>query len=244
MKTPGKIHCRIETIYALCMIAAIFCIGRSFHNQTLPAETPVVTQSSSSQSQLSQSSSQASSKVVSDEASRQEQNSMAEAEKPESKAEKTTESQESKSQEETEQIQSQYYDIPLATDIQDTIFRECKTKNVPEDLVIALIGVESHYNSKSISRTNDYGLMQINICHKESLERDLQVTDLLDSKQNIKAGVHMLSWIVNKYSNMNQALMVYNNGEAGAQKLWKQGVYSTPYSRKVIDQMNKIKKEA
>ncbi|MGX8711798.1 MAG: transglycosylase SLT domain-containing protein [bacterium] len=243
MKTPGKIHCRIETIYALCMIAAIFCIGRSFHNQTLPAETPVVTQSASSQSQLSQSSSQASSEVVSDEASRQEQSSIAK--KPESQAEKTTESQESKSQEVTEQIQSpQYYDIPLATDIQDTIFSECKTKNVPEDLVIALIGVESHYNSKSISKTNDYGLMQINICHKESLERDLQVTDLLDSKQNIKAGVHMLSWIVNKYSNMNQALMVYNNGEAGAQKLWKQGVYSTPYSRKVIDQMNKIKKEA
>ncbi|MDF1495021.1 transglycosylase SLT domain-containing protein [Caproiciproducens sp. CPB-2] len=243
MKTPGKIHCRIETIYALCMIAAIFCIGRSFHNQTLPVETHIVTQSSSSQSQLSQSSSQASGEAVSEETSWQEQNSTAE--KPESKAEKTTELQEPKPQEKTEQIQSsKYYDIPLDADIQDAIFRECKTKNVPEDLVIALIGVESHYNSKSISKTNDYGLMQINICHRESLERDLQVTDLLDSKQNIKAGVHMLSWIVNKYSNMNQALMVYNNGEAGAQKLWKQGVYSTPYSRKVIDQMNKIKKEA
>ena len=115
-------------------------------------------------------------------------------------------------------------------------------KNVPEDLVIALIGVESRYNPKCISRTNDYGLMQINICHKESLKRDLQVTDLLDSKQNIKAGVHMLSWIVNKYSNINQALMVYNSGESGAQKLWKQGIYSTDYSRKVIAQLDEIKK--
>ncbi|MBW7573959.1 transglycosylase SLT domain-containing protein [Caproiciproducens faecalis] len=151
---------------------------------------------------------------------------------------------ESKPQKATEQIQtSRYYDVPLSTEIQDTIFTECKIKNVPEDLVIALIGVESHYNPKCISKTNDYGLMQINICHKESLERNLQVTDLLDSKQNIKAGVYMLSWIVNKYSNVNQALMVYNSGESGAQKLWKQGIYSTSYSRKVIAQMDKIKIE-
>lgn len=133
-----------------------------------------------------------------------------------------------------------YFDVPLPHDFQDYIFLECTTNGVPEDLVIALIGVESQYNSKCISKTNDYGLMQINICHKESLERDLQVTDLLDSKQNIKAGVHMLSWIVDKYPDLDKTLMVYNHGETGAKKLWKRGIFQTQYTKKIQTQIKNL----
>lgn len=139
------------------------------------------------------------------------------------------------------QASRKYYQVPLSSNVQDIIFTECEANNVPADLVIALIDVESNYNSKLISRTNDYGLMQINICHKDSLKKSLKVTDLLDERQNIKAGVYMLSGIVNKYSNMNQALMVYNCGEFGAKKLWNNGVYSTDYSKKVLTKLNQIK---
>lgn len=86
-----------------------------------------------------------------------------------------------------------------------------------------------------VSRTNDYGLMQINICHKDFLRKKLQVTDLLDERQNIKAGVYMLSDLVNRYEDRDRALMAYNCGEAGAKRLWEKGVYSTAYSRKVIE---------
>lgn len=128
-----------------------------------------------------------------------------------------------------------YYDVPLANDLQDLIFSECSSKKVPTDLVIALIDVESGFNPSMVSKTNDYGLMQINACHRDFLKKSLQITDLLDERQNIRAGVYMLSGIVSRYTNMNQALMVYNCGEAGAKKLWKQGIYSTVYSRKVIE---------
>ncbi len=140
-----------------------------------------------------------------------------------------------------EQANREYYDVPLSYDLQNFIFSECESKNVPPDLVIALIDVESDFNPKLISKTNDYGLMQINICHKDSLKKTLQITDLIDEKQNIKAGVYMLSEIVNKYSNVNQALMVYNCGEFGAKKLWNNGVYSTNYSKKVIKKIDEIK---
>nr|WP_319488021.1 transglycosylase SLT domain-containing protein [uncultured Caproiciproducens sp.] len=229
MKTPEKIYYRTEIVFALCMIATIFFVGKSLNNRTVQTNMNTVSQSSSML--------QTESAEKSVETSQIEQNSHVEKQKPKEEHVPISEPPTK-----TKNNILKYYDVPLSTDIQDAIFTECKTKKVPEDLVIALIGVESHYNSKCISKTNDYGLMQINICHKESLEKDLQVTDLLDSKQNIKAGVHMLAWIVNKYSNVNQALMVYNSGEFGAQKLWKQGIYSTAYSRKVIAQINEIKK--
>ncbi len=138
----------------------------------------------------------------------------------------------------------QYYDVPLSNDLQDYLFDECASKKVPADLVLALINVESDFNPNMISKTDDYGLMQINICHKDFLRKTLKVTDLLDEKQNIKAGVYMLSGIVDKYSNLNQALMVYNRGEAGAKKLWNNGVYSTNYSRNVIAKIDEIKRLA
>lgn len=134
-----------------------------------------------------------------------------------------------------------YYDVPLASDLQDLIFSECRSKNVSPDLVVALIGVESGYNPSMVSKTNDYGLMQINACHKEFFRKRLQITDLLDERQNIRAGVYMLSGIVGRYSDLNQALMVYNCGEAGAKRLWKQGVTSTAYSRKVIESVAGLK---
>ncbi len=142
---------------------------------------------------------------------------------------------------EVEQASREYYDVPLSYDLQDFIFSECVSKNVPTDLVIALIGVESDFNPKLISKTNDYGLMQINVCHKDSLRKTLQITNLLDEKQNIKAGVYMLSGIVDKYSDVNQELMVYNCGESGAARLWNNGVYSTNYSKKVIKKIDEIK---
>jgi soluble lytic murein transglycosylase-like protein len=142
-----------------------------------------------------------------------------------------------------EQPMRGYYKVPLSSDLQDLIFSECDSKKVPADLVIALIDVESDFNPKLVSKTNDYGLMQINICHKDFLEKTLQITNLLDEKQNIKAGVYMLSGIVNKYRNMDQALMVYNCGEFGAKRLWNSGVYSTNYSRDVIEKIDEIKSQ-
>lgn len=148
---------------------------------------------------------------------------------------------ESQKTEEKEKARRVYYDVPLSADLQNFIFSECASRGVPTDLVIALIGVESDFNPGLISKTNDYGLMQINLCHKEFLEKTLKITNLLDEKQNVQAGVYMLSGIIRQYENDNQALMVYNCGESGAKRLWKSGVYSTAYSRKVIAKRGEIK---
>ena len=85
-----------------------------------------------------------------------------------------------------------YYDVPLPYDIQHHLFEVCEEWSVPVELVLAIISVESEFNWQAKSSTGDYGLMQINECNLGWL-RDSGMTNIFDPRQNISAGVHILS---------------------------------------------------
>lgn len=126
-----------------------------------------------------------------------------------------------------------YYDVPLTDEFQDYISEICESYGVPLEVVIALIGVESNYTPQIISKTNDYGYMQINGINHDWLMQELDITDFLDPYDNIHCGVYMLSELYKKYTDTTQVLMCYNCGETGAKRLWDKGVYTTDYVEKV-----------
>lgn len=126
-----------------------------------------------------------------------------------------------------------YYRIPLSEDMQDEIMGIANRNGIDQLTVLALIDVESNYNPDSVSETDDYGLMQINICNHERLSNTLKLTNIMEPLQNVEAGSYMLGLLYQKYQDMNMALMAYNMGEAGAQRLWNQDVYETSYTKKV-----------
>jgi hypothetical protein len=74
--------------------------------------------------------------------------------------------------------------------------------------------------------------MQINACNFSWLRA--KGVEPLDHKGNIEAGVLMLSEAVHKYGDYHRALMAYNCGDAGAQRLWNNGYYSSRYSRAIM----------
>lgn len=120
-------------------------------------------------------------------------------------------------------------DVPLNDDVQGYLHTLCEDNNLAYSFIIALIKVESNFNSDSVSGTDDYGLLQINACnHKEGF-------DYLDPYDNITMGIEMLSDLAEKYDDVESVLMAYNLGEAGAKKLWNQGIYSTEYTQKVLE---------
>ena len=118
-------------------------------------------------------------------------------------------------------------DVPLEADIQEYVYEQCVEYNIDYYFVMALIKHESEFDSDCISSTNDYGLMQINICnHKEGV-------DYLDPYQNVSEGMALLDYLFNKYSDSSLVLMAYNMGENGASVLWNQGIYSTEYVQEI-----------
>lgn len=130
------------------------------------------------------------------------------------------------------------YDIPLDVDIQKHIYDECQANNVPFELALAVAHVETGgtYNFKLRSKTSDSGLFQINDVHKKWL-KESKITNLFDPYQNSMAGIWILKDALSKGDNIHTSLMVYNMGHGGARKLWKQGIYSSKYSRKVVETM-------
>ena len=129
------------------------------------------------------------------------------------------------------------YDVPLSEELQRYTQDVCEEYGVSYPLVIALMKKESEFLPDTISATNDYGIMQINQGNHEWLEGELGITDWFDPRQNILAGVYVLSQL-NGYEDVHQILMCYNCGPSGAKKLWAEGIYTTAYSRAVVEIMD------
>lgn len=137
-----------------------------------------------------------------------------------------------------EEPESRYviYNVPLSKKLQEYTQDVCEEYSVSYPLVLAIMKQESGFQADAHSGTNDYGIMQINEGNHDWLEGVLGITDWLDPEQNILAGVYILSQI--DYDDPHQVLMSYNCGPTGAKNLWADGIYSTAYSRAVVENLN------
>lgn len=129
--------------------------------------------------------------------------------------------------------EKKYFDCALSSSIQDYMFDSCNTYGTDPALLVAIMQKESNFTTSKISSTNDYGLCQINACHKQSLAK-YGITNLLDPYQNIHAANIILSGLNSTFSNMEEVAIGYNVGTGGAQSLIKRGITSTYYSREVM----------
>lgn len=131
-------------------------------------------------------------------------------------------------------------DVPMSDDLQEFVYDLCYAYDLNWKLVIALIEQESEFETNVISDTGDYGLMQINKSNHEWLSETLGVTDFLDAKQNIRAGVFVLRKLFEKYDSTSKVLMAYNMGEGTAQNLWDAGITQSKYSQEVLSKMENL----
>ena len=121
----------------------------------------------------------------------------------------------------------------LAPELVSIMIEMSDKHTIPLALIIAMAERESGFNPDAVSRTNDYGLMQINKINYGWLN-NIGINPTTP-KGNIEASCYIISTAIKKYGDYHKALMAYNCGDTGAAKLWKQGVYSTAYSRAVME---------
>ena len=123
------------------------------------------------------------------------------------------------------------YETTLDYELQDYLYETCKKYGVEEhyELLMAQMYNESRFNPSVISKTHDWGIMQINECNHEWLSKTLGITNFLDPYQSIECGVYMMSGYLKKYP-VETALVAYNAGESKV----RNGVTSTKYSKRVL----------
>lgn len=120
----------------------------------------------------------------------------------------------------------------LSYECQQILMDCCDKYSVPYALGLAIAEVETHFDPDAVSGTDDYGLMQINACNHGWLAE--LGFDVMTYEGNIEAGIYLIAQNIQKYEDFELALMAYNCGPTGAQRLWAQGIYQTDYSQKVM----------
>lgn len=130
--------------------------------------------------------------------------------------------------------------VPLDDDLVEYIYESATDAGIDPAIMFSLAWKETTYQTDLISKTNDYGLFQINQTNFGWLAKTMGVSKsemanlLMDPYFCTDCAIIMLSGIMdNDYESYHLVLMVYNMGGGGAQKLWKQGTYSSEYSRAI-----------
>ena len=96
-------------------------------------------------------------------------------------------------------------------ELQDIIDRCAEKYNVDNELIRAMIQVESGWNTDAVSNKGAQGLMQL----MPRTAAMLGVNDPFDPEQNIEGGVRYISDLTDKYrGDIEKALAAYNAGPA------------------------------
>ena len=71
-----------------------------------------------------------------------------------------------------------------------------------------MIDQESKFNPEVVSKTGDYGLMQINTINHEWLAEEYRTADMLDPYQNVFCGIKVIGSYIQNYNDCNDLPMV------------------------------------
>ena len=126
--------------------------------------------------------------------------------------------------------------IPLSYELQRYTFNRAVSLGLEYELVLALMWRESSFRIEAIgvnrNGTRDSGLMQINDVNQGWLRERYGIYNVMDPFQNIDAGTLILADLLSRHGEAH-ALVAYQFGEAGMQRLVREGACISTRSRHV-----------
>jgi soluble lytic murein transglycosylase-like protein len=130
---------------------------------------------------------------------------------------------------------------PSTRAVAETVWQESRKYSLDPMLVLAVIKVESEFQSGAVSVYGARGLMQLRpaVAHALAEEADLDVWEnensLHDPVTNIKLGAYYLGQLKEKFGDLKLALTAYNRGPTWVQKMIESNTaLPLDYARKVL----------
>lgn len=133
------------------------------------------------------------------------------------------------------------------TKIATSVYEEAKEYEIDYRLVLAVMKVESNFKSDAISKKGARGLLQIKPSLAKHVSKETGVfikspKCLEEPEKNIRIGVSHLSWLIDKFENLNTALHAYNVGWGKVKTPTSEvGASDTRFTRKVLTEYHLIK---
>ena len=121
-------------------------------------------------------------------------------------------------------------------DIRSHIKEAANRYAVSEDLVIAVIEVESRFDARAVSHRGAQGLMQL----MPATAASLGVRDAFDPRDNIHGGVRHLRWLMDRFDHdVPTVLAAYNAGEKAVLRNQRVPRETREYVKQVMRRMNR-----
>ena len=115
--------------------------------------------------------------------------------------------------------------------------KAAQVHGIPEDIIMAVMGIESSGDPNARSPVGAHGLMQL----KPDTAKEMGVINSADPEQNIMGGAKYLAKMQKKYNgNMNMALVAYNYGPGNTDEWIKKGAKYSQLPKETQNYLNKM----
>jgi soluble lytic murein transglycosylase-like protein len=138
------------------------------------------------------------------------------------------------------------HDASVHQRVARAVLSESNRARVDPLLVLAVIHVESSFDPKAVSRAGAVGLMQVRgpTLREEMKRSRLRFTDAFDPLTNVQAGVRYLRRLLDRFGELEVALMAYNAGPSRIRELLSRGKIPPriqAYPRKVERELDRLR---
>lgn len=118
----------------------------------------------------------------------------------------------------------------------DVVYNTAERYDIEPELAIAMMKIESNFDTSAESSAGCLGLMQVSPIHSTA--------NLLDLRENVECSFSLLSNYINEEESLHEALGRYNRGTTGYRIYVRcTNQTATEYSKKVINLMNELKNQ-
>ncbi len=127
------------------------------------------------------------------------------------------------------------------------LYEEARFYGIDYRLVLAIMAVESNFRNDAVSRAGARGIMQIRPILASSIAKEAgilyrEASDLFDPANNVRLGLHYLSWLSSVFKSTSEVLLAYNIGHNGAKRhLSRRGDADSRYTRRVMNEYRRNK---
>lgn len=133
----------------------------------------------------------------------------------------------------------QYERIKLSQEWQEYTYEMCLKYNVPYEIILGLMGAETGWDVGIGVSDNGiyYGIGMVNIEYNKEKCRKYGF-ELCTPAGGVEATCLIISQKLNTFEDIDKALIAYNRGDGGARRLFRKGIYSTRYDRRIHEITN------
>lgn len=111
----------------------------------------------------------------------------------------------------------------VAADLAEVIYETALQQGIDPELAFRLVQLESRFQVRAVSRAGAIGLAQVQLATAKYYDADITQEQLYDPSTNVRIGLRFFRDLLDRYDDIELALLAYNWGPSRLEQLLAEG---------------------